>query len=195
MDKSFVDDRRLNANSVREASPLSSCRPDAIDGVSAVTHSATGLAQSPASLQQSDHGLRYFQERSYGAALHNVYCDGMMTRRFICLLAWMLLAFILFATVSPITSRPHDFLPVQLDRALAFTLMAGGFIVAYPRHWVTVAALGIASAFAIETLQYLSSTRHAHLADAEVKAVGAAVGVLLGLAANKFREIFRQRCV
>lgn len=93
--------------------------------------------------------------------------------------AWICLALIVFVTISPIGLRPHDLLPVDLDRALAFCIMAGLFTLAYPRQWLSILALTVLGAMLIETLQTLSSTRHAHLADAMVKAVGAIAGVLL----------------
>jgi len=90
--------------------------------------------------------------------------------------AWLCLGFIVFVTVAPISLRPHDALPVNLDRALAFGLMSGLFTLAYPRHWKAVLLLSVAGAGMIETLQYLSPTRHAHLADALVKGGGALAG-------------------
>jgi uncharacterized membrane protein YjjP (DUF1212 family) len=102
--------------------------------------------------------------------------------------AWLLLAFIIFATVCPISVRPHDYLPVEVDRALAFFLMTGAFVVAYPNRWLSVTLMCIAGAFGIEALQFLSETRHPELADAMVKAVGAALGASLGIAFNAVRR-------
>lgn len=110
----------------------------------------------------------------------------MMTTKIFKLAAWLSLAAVAFATASPIGLRPHDVLPVNIDRALAFTVMAALFVMAYPRHWMIAAALLIAGAFGIELLQLLSPTRHAHLFDANVKAAGAAVGVIIGRAWNEF---------
>lgn len=110
----------------------------------------------------------------------------MMTPRISKLAAWLALAAVLFATASPIGLRPHDLLPVNVDRALAFTVMTALFVIAYPRHWMLAAALLIAGAFGIEMLQLLSPTRHAHLFDANIKAAGAAVGVVIGRAWTGF---------
>ncbi|PZU25185.1 MAG: VanZ family protein [Shinella sp.] len=115
------------------------------------------------------------------------YHDGMMTRRLCKTAAWLSLAFIVFATVSPIGLRPHDPLPVNLDRALAFCLMSGLFVLVYPRRWLMVLILTLVGAGAIETLQYLSPTRHAHMIDAMVKAGGAAAGVAFAVAFNRLR--------
>lgn len=100
-----------------------------------------------------------------------------MTAKLLKWAAWLCLVLILFATVSPIGLRPRDLMPVNVDRALAFCLMAGLFTLAYPRRWIVIVLLTTGGAVFIEALQYLSPTRHAHLADAAVKAMGAAVGV------------------
>lgn len=120
------------------------------------------------------------------------YCDTMMTR-LAALAAWLLLAFIVFSTVSPIGMRPHDVLPVQVDRALAFFLLSGAFVVGYPRHWLIIGAACIASAFAIEALQFLSATRHPQLIDASVKAVGAALGVSAAIGFNAATRLVQMR--
>ena len=102
-------------------------------------------------------------------------------------IAWILLAAIIFVTVSPIGLRPHTVTSVNIDRGLAYLLVGLAFALAYPRHWITVAALLIIGAVGIEYLQYLSPTRHARLHDAGVKAVGACIGVLAGTVFNRFR--------
>jgi VanZ family protein len=101
--------------------------------------------------------------------------------------AWLSLFAIIFVTVSPIGWRPHDFLPVDLDRALAFAAMTLLFVLAYPRHFVLCSLLLIAGALAIEALQLLSPTRHAHLDDAVVKAAGAAFGAVTAWMINQIR--------
>lgn len=103
-------------------------------------------------------------------------------------LAWLLLAFIIFATVSPIGLRPHTITTVNLDRAAAYGLAGLVFALAYPKQWKLVAFLLIFGAVAIEFLQYLSPSRHARLHDAGVKALGASVGLVAGWAINKRRQ-------
>jgi hypothetical protein len=80
--------------------------------------------------------------------------------------------------------RPRDILPVDADRALACAIFAGLFVLAYPKHWKLIGLVMVAGAAAIEALQLLSSTRHARIEDAIVKAAGAFVGVGLAAAAN-----------
>lgn len=80
-------------------------------------------------------------------------------------------------------------MPVDADRALSFTVMALLFVTAYPKRFWLCAVLVICGAGSIELLQYLSPTRHARLDDAAVKATGAAIGVVIGYAANKVRQL------
>jgi VanZ family protein len=102
-------------------------------------------------------------------------------------LAWLLLAGIIFVTVSPIGLRPHTITSVNIDRALAYLVVGLTFAVAYPRHWIAVAGLLVVGAVAIEYMQYLSPSRHARLHDAGVKAAGACFGVFAGTLVNRFR--------
>ncbi len=112
----------------------------------------------------------------------------MKTSHIVKYAAWLSLVFIVFATVSPIGLRPHDPLPVNVDRALAFCVMSGLFVLAYPRAWLPILVLTMLGAGVIEALQYLSTTRHAHFIDAIVKAGGAVAGVVLATAFNLFKS-------
>jgi VanZ family protein len=138
-------------------------------------------------------GVRFIT-KSNGELVEDValYYDEGMTHRFSRPIAWLLLLFIVFATVSPIGDRPHDFLPVQVDRALAFAMMTAFFLIAYPTRLLLVSVLCLASAFGIEALQFLSPTRDPHLSDASVKAIGALIGIGLGLVANACRKWIRR---
>ncbi len=107
--------------------------------------------------------------------------------------AWLLLAAIIFVTVSPIGLRPHTITSVNIDRALAYLVVGLAFALAYPRHWLMVGALLVIGAVGIEFLQYLSPTRHARIHDAAVKAVGACVGVLIGMLVNRLRRQYSAR--
>ncbi|WP_197727465.1 VanZ family protein [Rhizobium leguminosarum] len=114
--------------------------------------------------------------------------EGMMIFKFAKPLAWLLLAFIIFATVSPIGERPDTVTTVDVDRAAAYLLVGFAFALGYPKQWKMVAVLLIVGAFAIEYLQYLAPTRHPRLHDASVKAMGAALGLLAGWVINRWRE-------
>ncbi|MBB3318709.1 VanZ family protein [Rhizobium sp. BK181] len=111
----------------------------------------------------------------------------MISSKFARPIAWLLLAAIIFVTLSPIGLRPHTVTSVNLDRALAYLVVGFMFAIAYPRHWIVVAFLLVAGALAIEYLQYLSPTRHARLHDAAVKILGASLGVSIGCLLNKIR--------
>nr|WP_245441474.1 VanZ family protein [Rhizobium vallis] len=103
-------------------------------------------------------------------------------------LAWLLLAFIIFITVSPIGLRPETVTTVDTDRASAYVILGLAFALAYPKQWKTVAALLVVGAVAIEYLQYFAPTRHARLHDAGIKAMGAALGLLAGWVINRWRD-------
>ena len=102
--------------------------------------------------------------------------------------AWSALAAIVFVTVSPIGLRPGDIFPVDIDRALAFAVLAILFVLAYPRHSLTVGVVMVLGAGLIEALQMLSPTRHAEINDALVKAAGALIGVVMASAINAIRH-------
>ena len=103
-------------------------------------------------------------------------------------LAWLLLAFILVVTISPIGLRPDTVTTVNTDRASAYVLLGLAFALAYPKQWKLVAVLLIVGAVGIEYLQYFSPTRHPRLHDAGIKAMGAAVGLLAGWVINRRRD-------
>ena len=101
--------------------------------------------------------------------------------------AWSAFAAIVFVTVSPIQMRPGDILSVDMDRALAFGLLASVFMIAYPRHAMSVGLLVVASAGATELLQLLSPTRHARVDDALIKSAGAVAGMMVAFFYNALR--------
>ncbi|WP_184452668.1 VanZ family protein [Rhizobium aethiopicum] len=112
----------------------------------------------------------------------------MMIFKFARPVAWLLLALILFVTVSPIGLRPDTVTTVDTDRGAAYVLLGLAFALAYPKQWKLVAVLLIIGAVAIEYLQYFSPTRHPRLHDAGIKAMGAAVGLVAGWVINRWRE-------
>jgi len=111
-----------------------------------------------------------------------------MTNKILKILSWLALGFVVFATISPIDMRPRDFLPVNVDRAGAFAVMAFLFVIAYPRHWKLCALLLLLGAGGIELLQFLAPTRHANAHDALIKASGAAIGCVAGWSINTLRS-------
>ena len=93
-----------------------------------------------------------------------------MLTRLIRIGAWLALAAILFVTVSPIGYRSHDVVSTDFDRAAAYAVLSALFVFAYPRHRLAIAVLVVLVAGGAELFQFISPTRHPHLADAAVLA-------------------------
>lgn len=95
----------------------------------------------------------------------------------ICIIAgWLALAFIVYATLSPIDARPVLAGP-QFEHFAAFAFMGLVFGLAYPSRVLLVVAIVVGSAFALEALQLLTPDRHGRLLDALVKAAGGICGI------------------
>lgn len=102
-----------------------------------------------------------------------------MVQRVSAIAAWLALAFIVCATLSPIDDRPVVAGP-QLEHFTAFALVGLAFGLAYPKRIFLVASIILISAFGLEALQLLTPDRHAHLLDALVKAGGGLCGIAIG---------------
>ncbi len=96
------------------------------------------------------------------------------------LFAWALLVVILFATIAPISLRPRTITQVNVDRALAFAAMSFFFVLGFPGSAIVAGIACTLGAGLSELLQLVSPSRHARLPDATAKAVGAALGALMG---------------
>jgi VanZ family protein len=92
---------------------------------------------------------------------------------------WLALAFIVYATLSPIQDRPVVAGP-HLEHFAAFALMGLAFTLAYPNRILLVVAIVVGSAFGLEVLQLLTPDRHGRVLDALVKAAGGAGGISAG---------------
>ncbi|THV12780.1 VanZ family protein [Rhizobium rhizophilum] len=108
----------------------------------------------------------------------------MNIRRFARFAAWTGLALIVFVTILPIDARPSTVTTTDLDRALAFIVMSGLFIIAYPRRALAISIALFLAAFLIELTQFASVTRHPQMHDAVIKALGVMVGVIGGFVVN-----------
>jgi VanZ family protein len=95
-------------------------------------------------------------------------------------LAWLMFVAIIFATAAPIRWRPRTHISVEIERSVAFGLMAMMFIFAYPDDRRVVAIFCILGAVGTELLQVISPTRHPRINDALFKAMGATVGLVVG---------------
>lgn len=100
----------------------------------------------------------------------------IMVQRLSLFAGWLTLAFIAFATLSPIGDRPVV-AGLQLEHFAAFALLGCAFAFGYRRSTLLVIALVIGSAFALEALQLLTPDRHGRALDALVKAFGGACGI------------------
>lgn len=101
--------------------------------------------------------------------------------------AWSAFALIVFVTVSPIQMRPGGIFTVDVDRGLAFGLLASMFMIAYPRQAIVVGLLVVITAGMTEALQLLSPSRHARIDDALIKSSGAVAGMVIASFYNALR--------
>jgi apolipoprotein N-acyltransferase len=108
-----------------------------------------------------------------------------MSRKIIIAVAWASLAFIVFATLSPIGLRPH-LASVSLERFGAFALAGLLFGLAYPNRFWLVLTIVLGAAFVLESMQFLTPDRHGEVRDAMVKFVGGTFGVSLSLLFNRW---------
>jgi len=105
-------------------------------------------------------------------------------RNVIKVLAWIVLALLVVATLGPISLRPSLLPSVQLERGLAFAILGGLFGLAYPRRLLLIALVLVLAAGLLEAGQLLAWGRHGQFRDFAVKAVGG----LLGLAAARLTQ-------
>jgi hypothetical protein len=105
--------------------------------------------------------------------------------------AWVLLAFIAYATISPIQARPTLLASSNLERLAAFTILGALFCLAYPRHMILVGLIILGSAVLLEFAQLLTLDRHGRIQDAIIKMTGAAPGILAGRAILYFQPASR----
>jgi hypothetical protein len=102
-----------------------------------------------------------------------------MIQRVCTIAGWLALAFIAYATLSPIDARPVLAGP-QLEHFAAFALVGLAFAVAYPNRVVFVVVIVVGAAVGLEALQLLTPDRHGRVIDALVKALGGIFGISAG---------------
>jgi hypothetical protein len=96
------------------------------------------------------------------------------------ILAWLLLAGLIFVTLAPIDLRPSSPLPTQLERAIALAIVGFAFANAYPRHLWAVALVVLGSTVLLEILQLVQPSRHGRVVDVAVKLAGGGFGLAAG---------------
>jgi VanZ family protein len=102
-----------------------------------------------------------------------------MIQRVSIIAGWLALAFIVYATLSPIDARPVVAGP-HYEHFAAFALTGFAFGLAYPNRILLVVAIVVGSAFGLEALQLLTPDRHGRVVDALVKAAGGICGISVG---------------
>jgi len=101
----------------------------------------------------------------------------IMLERLFATAAWLTLAFIAYATLSPIGLRPEVTNP-DIERFGAYAVAGFLFVMAYPRRTILVLAIVIGAAVVLEALQLLTPDRHGKFANLVVKASGGGMGVM-----------------
>src|ERR1700733_7369403 len=121
-----------------------------------------------------------------------------ISQRLIAVAAWSSLAFVAYATLSPLNERPEIdvgalFLFSHFDQYIAYVTMGCLFGLAYPRKTVLVCFLVIGCAVLLELAQLLTPDRHARVSDAIRKLIGGAFGVVFAYFAISLRIASRRR--
>jgi hypothetical protein len=114
-----------------------------------------------------------------------------MQRKYVLILACLMLAAIVFVTLSPIHLRPQTGHP-NLERFGAFLVLGAAYTLALPRQAGRVALFMVVGAFALEAAQRWAPTRDPDLRDALVKAFGALAGVAIGRLVDVGLERWRE---
>jgi hypothetical protein len=114
-----------------------------------------------------------------------------MFHKLITVAAWVLLAFVAYATISPIQDRPIFSASPNFERLAAFAVLGALFCLVYPRHIVLVCMVVLGSAVLLEIAQQLTPDRHGRIHDAIIKMTGGALGVVAGRAILYFPRAHR----
>ena len=109
----------------------------------------------------------------------------MSVQTFSRVVAWLLLAAVVFVTLSPIGLRPVTRAPADMERFAAFCIIGGAFCLGYPRHRFLIMLLVIAAVGVLEFGQNLVTGRHGRLHDAVIKMSGALLGAALVMFGNR----------
>ena len=111
-----------------------------------------------------------------------------MLHKLIGFAAWGLLAFIAYATISPIQDRPTLPTSTSFEHVAAFAVLGALFILAYPRQVALVCLIVLGNAVLLELLQLLTPDRHGRVPDAIEKMAGGVVGIVVGRAILYFDQ-------
>ena len=81
------------------------------------------------------------------------------------IVAWLLIAAVIFLSIGPQKFRPYTGIEHELEHFLAFSILGLAFGLGYPGGGLILAILGIAIAGALETAQLWVPHRHAYFSD------------------------------
>jgi VanZ family protein len=98
------------------------------------------------------------------------------------IIAWLLTAAVVFATLGPARLRPHSDLGQDGEHALAFVLVGLAFGLAYPRRRLLTAGIAVVLIGVLELLQLWMPGRHARVEDFVVDALAACAGIAVAAA-------------
>ena len=118
--------------------------------------------------------------------------DVPMFQKLVTVAAWMLLAFIVYATMSPIQDRPTVQTSTSFEHLAAFAVLGALFCLAYPRQIVLVCLIVLGSAVLLEFAQLLTPDRHGRIQDAIEKMAGGAAGIVAGQAILYLEQVSRR---
>ena len=119
-----------------------------------------------------------------------------MFRTLTAVAAWLSLAFIAYATLSPLNERPEiSGLFSHFDHYFAYAVAGGLFAYAYPRQTLFVCIIVFGSAILLELAQLLTPDRHARVLDALRKLIGGVLGIAFArlIISHWFRNRFNGR--
>lgn len=111
-----------------------------------------------------------------------------MQHKIFATVAWLSLAFIAYATLSPIHDRPQLSTSADIEHVAAFAFLGFAFCTAYRKRLKFVCSLVPGSAVVLEFLQTLTPDRHGKLLDASEKVIGGFLGVFLAVVALRLLE-------
>ncbi len=113
----------------------------------------------------------------------------MTLRTVLRVVAWLLLAGLIFATLSPNDMRPASPLPTQGERGIALAVVGFVFALAYPGRVLLVATIVLGATIGLELLQLVTPSRHGRLIDVSAKLVGGAIGIAIGWIVNRILRL------
>ena len=114
-----------------------------------------------------------------------------MFHKLITVATWVLLAFIAYATISPIQDRPTLPTSSNFEHLAAFAVLGALFCLAYPRQIGLVCLIVFGSALILEFMQLWTPDRHDRIQDAIEKMAGGAVGIAATRAILNFEQVSR----